>query len=468
MKRARVLALLLLIGCSRGSYDGEPDAASGGASSGGSAGSPQTLPENVAFQLRPEFDGPCERQPQIDVNLGNEPEAFVRALSCQISGAEPDAATVKSFSDQLRNTSWVRRIDVARSLCAQAARQCAFTYSDPWQAEVELTAACQRSGTRDLGAVLMFWGDCPNGVNCEMDWANTHASGMNARHALFGFGNIQQGYYNPDNPGFWRRELLDARWAGLSFLLLNTFGPDMVFLPELGQALGDIGGGIQVALFDDTWGWGRGDSAPWSSLPSLSDSEGAAQLIYQNKWKPFYSSLASEHWFRVQGKPLIYFYNAGTLQPLDQSSAVIARMKELFFADFGVEPFVAVDRAFFSDGGTQAVADSEFVWNTFSKNEISSYNLTGISHDHFMVKWDAVARDKPGGLATASDRVIKGPELLQQDLDASAAANLAVIATWNDLGEGTGIARNYDYYYQGQWLAPNAFLSIIRQAQCVE
>jgi hypothetical protein len=40
-----------------------------------------------------------------------------------------------------------------------------------------------------------------------------------------------------------------------------------------------------------------------------------------------------------------------------------------------------------------------------------------------------------------------------------------VIATWNDLGEGTGIHRNYDYYAGGRWLEPDHFMRLIRSSQ---
>ncbi|HVJ18714.1 MAG TPA: DUF5010 domain-containing protein [Polyangiaceae bacterium] len=461
MKLLSASGLLLLVACSRGSYQHE-DAPSG---SGGGASTPD-LPENAEFALGAEFDGPCERSDAIDVNLGNAPESFVRAAYCQVNGVEPDAAVVSDWSQKLRTVAYVRRVDVVRSLCEAAARTCTLSYSDPWQEQVSLTASCQRTGTRDVGAVLMFWSDCPNGANCTMDWANTHTSGMNARHALFGFGDVAAGFYNPDNPGFWRRELLDARWAGMQFLLPNTYGPDMAELPVLVDALDDIGGGIQIGMFDDTWGWGRGDSPPWNQQPNMADVENSAQLIYQNKWKAFFQAIPEQYWYRVQERPFIYFYNAGTLKPQDQSSGVIARMKQLFAADFGVEPFVAVDHAFFADDNTVNVADSEFTWNTFSGNAMSLTNHHGVSHAHFMAKWDSLGRDSKGTIADGGDRIIKGPELLQQYLDASSTANVAVVATWNDLGEGTGINRNYDYYHQGQWLAPNHFLRVIRDAQC--
>jgi hypothetical protein len=465
MKLVSLIALLLLSSCSRGSFDGD-DASSGGSSgSVSTAGSSnQPLPVDTEFRLRPEFDGPCTRATVIDVNLGNEPEAFVRAAHCQITGTEPDAATVEDLSNQLRTVENVRRVDVVRTLCQRAERGCSLSYSDPWQQQVELTEPCVRKGSRDLGAVLMYWSECPGGVNCGMDWANTHAPGMSQPSQLLAFGDTKDGFYNPKHAGFWRRELLDARWAGLQFLLLNTFGPDTAYLPRVSDALNAIGGGIQVALFDDTWGWGKGGS-PWSQMPDFNDTEAAAQLIYQ-KWSQFYRIIPSQHWYRYQGRPLIAFYNAGTLKPENESAATLVRLRELFAAEFAEEPFLAVDRAFFQDPNTPNVADSEFRWNTFSNNAMSRSTLKGVTFDHFMAKWDAVGRDNDGRLATSSDLLVKGPELLEQYLQASATSNLAMIATWNDLGEGTGITRNYDYYHQGSWLPPHAFMQRTRGSQC--
>ncbi|MDI3289945.1 DUF5010 domain-containing protein [Polyangium sp. 15x6] len=461
--RARALVrsfalLSLLCGCGRGSYDPTDDLRP--------TPPPTALPENVDFELRAEFDGPCAARATIDVNLGHTPEAFVRAAHCQIHGAEPSAELIATFSDELRTRDWVRRIDVVRRLCKDAGKVCPLSYSDPWKEQVLLTTPCVRKTQRDVGAVLMFFSECPGGVNCDLDWANTHARGMDSTHRLYAFGAAAEGYYHPDNAGFWKRELYDARWAGLQFLLVNTYGPDIGRLGRLSEALADMGGGIQIALFDDTWSWGRPQQPPpWNVAPNLDDTDAAAQVIYQAKWKPFFQAIAREHWYLVEDRPFIYFYNAGTLKPLSVAAGVLARLKELFAADFGVEPFVAVDRAFFLDPGTLAVADSQFIWDTFG-DEDSHFDLKGVTHDHFMVKWDSLGRDRPGDLATQTDRLVKGPELLEEALESSAVSDLAVFATWNDLGEGTGIHRNYDYYHQGKWLTPHAFMSILRAAQC--
>jgi hypothetical protein len=448
------------------------------AAAGSTGGAISTLPPPTAtpsFQLKPEFAGPCTLEKgEVDVNLGNSPEAFVRAAYCQVNGTEPAADTVTQWAGQLRTVEYVRRVDVVRTFCAGAKRVCALTYSDPWVSDLPLAPTCTRKGTRDLGAVLMFFSDCPRGVNCGMDWANTHAHGMTAGHPLFAFDATPTNYYNPRNAGWWYRELQDAAWAGLQFFLLNTYGPDLGGAPDqlamLSAALTKAGPAVKIALFDDPWAWGQGSSPPpFKARPNMSDTESAAQAIYTAKWKPFYSRIDRQYWYQFQNRPFIYFYNAGTLNPLNVSAAVVARLKQLFAADFGVTPFVAVETAYFQDPAMPGVADSQFTWNTLGNGnggKPSVSTLGGVTLDHFMVKWDTVGRDRPGAIATASDRIIKSTSVLSDRLASAAAADIAVVATWNDLGEGTGIERNYDYFIAGAWSPPTAFMGVTRAAQC--
>jgi hypothetical protein len=55
---------------------------------------------------------------------------------------------------------------------------------------------------------------------------------------------------------------------------------------------------------------------------------------------------------------------------------------------------------------------------------------------------------------------------LKTRLQESADSQITVIATWNDMGEGTGITRNFDYFAGGAWLEPDAFIKDIRATQC--
>ena len=454
---------------------------------GGTAQQTMAMPYAAkAYRLRPEWRGPCRQTGTIDVDLGNRPEVFVRAAACQVSGRQPDAQTVRSWAEKLRTDPAMRRFDVIKSFCDQFHRACSFSYSDPWIDKYNQGLIdCVKRDRRDIGAVVMFFFHCPNGSNCRMDWANSHAPGMDRPDRHLGFGAERAGYYDASNPGFWTFELGQARAAGLQFILPNVYGPDMADgqVDTLVTALkAKAQGPVKIGLFDDTWAWGQSQfDAPWATAPDLSDADAAADRLYQAKWQPFFRKIPPEDWYRIDGRPLIYFYNAGTLKPAGRAAAVIARMKALFKKDFGVEPFVAVDDAFFADPAMPQVADSRFRWDTFSDPFTAGDGTValkdGISrsamHDRIMtsamVRWDSRARDALEGHADAFvGRIVKGPQRLQAVLDATQDADSLLLATWNDLGEGTGVEWNYDYYVKGKWLQPDAFIRQIRASQCVD
>ena len=450
----------------------EPACSPTGAPISAKGSPPHSVPPTPnVFALKAEWQGPCAKSATVDVNLGNAPEAFVRAAFCQIAGTEPPADVVTDWAGKLKGDPHVRRVDVVRSLAAQQKAQVKLAYSDPWQSQPELLDVPVRQTQRDIGAVLMFFFSCPDPVpNCGMDWANNHVAGMDKPSPLLGMTPGQSAIYNPSQPGFWRRELLDARYAGLQFLMPNTYGPDIEDgkLAPLAKALASIDDPIKIALFDDTWAWGQpyfGDF--WKQKPDFADPDKAAHLIYEHKWKPFFSQIDKKYWYRFAGRPFIYFYNAGTLGPLDRSAPVVAKLKALFKADFGEEPFVDVDVAYFDqDGHMNKVADAKFTWAPWGlAHHRSRSKLNGHIIDHAMVRWDAVGRDRPGEMATSHDRIVKDGAALEQMLKESADSDLLVLATWNDLGEGTGIDRSYDYYAAGKWLEPDFFMRMIRDSQ---
>lgn len=430
---------------------------------------------DAAFQLRPEWTGPCQKaSAAVDVNLGNSPEAFVKAAWCQCMGAPPDEGTVNSWAARLKRDERLRRVDIVNAFIQKSGKPLAKKYSNPWLNNPELApAAGARTGKREVGAVVMFFFNCPGGVNCGMDWANNHTLGMEGPDPSLGFGAQAAGVYDAKNPGFWKRELRDAKAAGLQFILPNVYGPDMANegkVKTLAAALAMEKDPVKVGYFDDNWSWGEKWFGPfWQQKPDFNKPESAARLIYEAKWKPYFSTIPRKNWYLVKGRPLIYFYNSGKLNPLNKSAAVFRRMKEMFKKDFGVEPFLAAERAYFQDPDQQKVSDGKYTWDPIKFGDgyigMVSNPMKGVTLKHAMVRWDAVGRDHPGQPAQSNEPLHKGPELLQKVLADSTDADLLVIATWNDLGEGTGINRAYDYYHLGQWLAPDTFIKIIRNAQ---
>jgi hypothetical protein len=439
---------------------------------------------DLFFQTRAETTFPVASASTVDVNLGNSPTAFVRAAYYQIAGVDAPAPFLADQVGRLTSTAstYWRRIDTVNTIMDNLSINKPKAYSDPWTTKPAFTSAPCKNEARDVGAVLMMFFNCPGGTNCGMDWANTHTYGMDQSDALYG------GYANPpSNSGFFYLELMDARYAGLQFFLPNLYGPELGdgsianLVTALGQVHSNYGSSeVQVGLFDDTSSWNNANFnySPWNNPPDMntpSQTAASAAKIVNNKWKPYFQSVPSQYWYEVNGRPLIYFYNGGTWSTgLANSSAVIQAAKSQFYTAVGVTPFVAVDIAFFqADANMVNVADAEFKWKTVNNgvpNNLSSYTLNGITLDHAMVKWDPLARDSPMPttvVANANTGTIKGTDYLSAALANSLSDNakLLVLATWNDLGEGTGINRNYDYYYQGQWLPPDAFMSLIRASQ---
>ena len=173
----------------------------------------------------------------------------------------------------------------------------------------------------------------------------------------------------------------------------------------------------------------------------------------------------------VNGKPLVYFYNSGRLSPNDKGAAVVEEIKNMFKQDFGVRPFVVQDQGFAPDSNT----DITFQWDPLGNiDRISkSEGAQGFKLLHVLPKFDAMGRSHPGALAGAFEnapdndyRVIKDFTLLRSALANANGYDLMSIGTWNDLGEGTGVGRNYDYAIKGNIVTPLYFMNIMRKIQC--
>ncbi len=185
------------------------------------------------------------------------------------------------------------------------------------------------------------------------------------------------------------------------------------------------------------------------------------------KWKPFFSAIPRKHWYLFRGRPLIYFYNGGTIKNRLNSAEVFRLLKALFKEEFGVEPYLCSDSAFWG-AGTKDVADNKFKWYSLDEPiPDASFALNGATLTHAMVRWDSTAREnnQVERAAKANERICKDDILLKKLLNGSMDSYLLVIATWNDLGEGTGINRCYDYYWDGEWRRPTHFMELTRQSQ---
>ncbi|MDG2489068.1 MAG: DUF5010 domain-containing protein [Roseibacillus sp.] len=437
------------------------------------------------FALKPTVD--LERLSMSathDLNLGESPSIFIKALWKQFTGRIPEQDLVREYSSQMRSGTFRRRIDLGIALAEKAGVKPRWQYSDPWQIQTVLEPNTTKKLARDVGAVFMFFFTSPEGPNGGPGWANNHVPGMTAPASIYRSDSTHKnlskdGLYHPDNAGFWYREFRDSRHAGLNFLLLNVYGPDLqpstisALQSGLARLREDDGKNVvKLGLFDDTWTWGQpwfGEF--WKQTPDCLKVKETSKILYEAKWKPFFEALPRDHWYLINGRPMIYFYNSNTLQNRQNFDRVLPAMKELFRNDFGVTPWVAVDTAFNYRPSMKHVSDSHFKWYTFDREEnYASETRGGITLSHSMVRWDGVNRGngRKERAATADDLIAKDDRILKQVLNDTRQSDILVLATWNDLGEGTGLNRSYDYYWNGEWKQPNHFMNLIRRSQSGE
>lgn len=479
---APACALAILSGsCAREVDLQDKKPGTGAIKSGNNAAEAGRAPERKDdFILKPEWSpGSFSKDfvpgKNVDVNLGHSQQENIKALWFQLTGALPSEEEVAKWGKLLNENPRMRRIDLAVRMSESLGKTPVYSYGDPWQGQPRLLSAPEKKVKRDMGAVLMFFFNCPGGVNGKMSWANNHAPGMDRPAEICRMQDGDNGYYEPRNPGFWFMELLDARYAGLQFLLPNVYGPDLKdgSIDNLCKALAQIDGmgldkTVKIGLFDDTWTWGKPYFDKfWKQIPDMGDTEACAKLLYDAKWKPFFSAVPRKHWYLFKGRPVIYFYNADTVMDPSSCAQVFKIMRKMFKDDFGIEPYLCADHVFWGEGADEVV-DNRFRWYSLGKGlDKASVTMKDVTLTHAMVRWDSTARENKERerAAAPKDKIWKDDAILKDLLNMSQESDLLVIATWNDLGEGTGINRCYDYYWDGQWRKPSHFMELIRSSQ---
>ncbi len=151
--------------------------------------------------------------------------------------------------------------------------------------------------------------------------------------------------------------------------------------------------------------------------------------------RDFFSLIPPAKWARVDGRPIIFFYEAAFAAKQDPKRQ-FAFVKERFAEDFGVEPFLV------KSAGWQGQADATYAWGGAVSGPILFEDVAalGPGYDHSAVPGrEPLIVERHDG-QTYVDRWTK---LLQ--LDPERRPWMVHLETWNEWHEGTDIAHSREY-----------------------
>ncbi len=325
-------------------------------------------------------------------------------------------------------------------------------------------AAGPQNRWRHVGTFFFYWHDCPE-RNCDPSSVPTLAPGWT--EPLVDDPDPTDGvYYSSLNLEWYVRELLDMRRAGVEWVFPVSWGdyPAPWFrtevLTRLVEANRRLGVPLKIGLFDDSTSEaseyndraddGAVNASRYESLDPLPLSDPiSGYYVYDLKIKPFFRLVPREMWATIQGRPVIVVYVANFYTDLHLAGELWRSVKEAFRRDFGVEPWLILEDSWFVLGGPDVadVADGRYHWGAALEGPVAREHRgfrvvsVGPGFDdryvrpetpHFRAR-DVALDGTPGGPAA----------FLESGLEAAPPADLLLIETWNELWEGTSVARAY-------------------------
>ncbi len=267
-------------------------------------------------------------------------------------------------------------------------------------------------------------------------------------------------WYSAQDPDWYAREFRDMEYAGMQLALPVNWGDNSPWfnnatIPIMVQGLERSGSGVRLGLFDDTtseacdYNQARGLGYTPEPAPPLADSDGLWFWFYDRKWKPFFSAVPRELWATHNGlpvaqggRPLVVAYTGAWFADIELADEMWGTIKASFLRDFGVEPWLVLESNWFArNPDVAAVADGQYAWGAavggWNSHVQAGYrvNAVGAGYDDHLIR-----------PATPTYRARENGALLSNSWNAMPrGADLILVETWNELWEGSGMARLVDY-----------------------
>ncbi len=297
-------------------------------------------------------------------------------------------------------------------------------------------AASFERGEAVIGTTYFYWYDVESGAHIwnadGSDAMTTHPADMND--------------LSYKRASWHRRELLDVMEAGIDFVMPVYWGVpgeyegwSFVGLPPLVEAHSALEkAGLEppaIGMFYDTsiLAWNRFNDDGSHYHVDLRTEFG--KRWFYTAIRDFYSLIPPAKWARVDGRPIVFLYEAAFAGGQDPERQ-FAYVKERFREDFGVEPFIV------KSSGWEGQADAVYSWGGAVNGPILFEEVValGPGYDHSAV---------PGRQPLIVERqdgqtyVERWTKLLQ--LPPKERPWMVHVETWNEWHEGTDIARSREY-----------------------
>ena len=198
-------------------------------------------------------------------------------------------------------------------------------------------------------------------------------------------------------PAWWNAIVRQATYARLGWIAAASWGVDTsadpAMLDPLLRAIDANGGGLKVALFDDTTSEvlrkNQQRHGTWTLTPrfDLADlegkSEGGLRYFYDQQWKRYFATVPDRYRLKINDRPVVFMWHGGFEWYANQSAfhALLDALREATRRDFGVDPFIIPEESWYRLDPS-ARADALYDWFDPSRTTWTSTNFGGVTVGH--------------------------------------------------------------------------------------
>jgi hypothetical protein len=231
---------------------------------------------------------------------------------------------------------------------------------------------------------------------------------------------LPQTKYPPTQPwdsrrlSWWTNVVRQASDAGLGWIAAASWGSgttaDPIQLRPLVAAIEANGGGLKVALFDDTTSEvlrknetkGRGWTldVPFDLGDLEGRGEGGFHYFYDQQWKRFFAAIPDQYRLKVRGRPVVFMwhgYGGGLLRytHADEFHTLLEKLREATRRDFGVDPFIIPEERWL-ELDPRADPDAIYAWFDAPRVSATARTFKEIRIANVVPGYDCSLCDPPG------------------------------------------------------------------------